>query len=373
MQAKLSVRIVNSLITHFSISSLFFCLIAFIAEAQTPNDNIENRIQIFPDSTIHSITNGNTVQWNCVDEKLTGKCIKYHNDQWFYFNAIDSSVQYLNVTGQDCRDLWGVQLVVIEGIPCQTETYQVITCVSFGTQDDVFVPLHNLKPGAEYLLDIDGYLHDYCSFNMVLSKTPKGLPVVQDLQVEGRHGVAVDTLHYQWKTPDSLRDVITRYSIYRRKGHEVRFSIVQSLLTKADAYGETRTEFEFEDIITDNDAPWSYKLVGETSGVPIAMDQFDAYPDWRAQLKNKNRIWVELTFSEPGPVHLQLIDHLTGAILDDVSFDYSPDKNNKTPVDLGPWIKSGVKTFDISARNMDTQEIERMQYEYADYKIRKVR
>ena len=35
--------------------------------------------------SITSNTTGCTVQRACVDERLTGKCIEYHNDQWFEF------------------------------------------------------------------------------------------------------------------------------------------------------------------------------------------------------------------------------------------------------------------------------------------------
>jgi len=69
-------------------------LIAAPARAQVPNDNIENRRLLRAEETITSSTVGCTVQRACVDERLTGKCIEYHNDQWFEFRPPASPTRY---------------------------------------------------------------------------------------------------------------------------------------------------------------------------------------------------------------------------------------------------------------------------------------
>jgi len=67
-----------------SFVGLLWLLVARVA-AQVPNDNLENRRLLAPEEVITSSTVGCTVQRACVDERLTGKCIEYHNDQWFEF------------------------------------------------------------------------------------------------------------------------------------------------------------------------------------------------------------------------------------------------------------------------------------------------
>ena len=56
--------------------------------AQVANDNIQHRLELPTDgNALVSNTTGCTVQWACVDQRLTGKCIQYHNDQWFFFHS----------------------------------------------------------------------------------------------------------------------------------------------------------------------------------------------------------------------------------------------------------------------------------------------
>ncbi|WP_460502567.1 hypothetical protein, partial [Hymenobacter agri] len=147
------------------------------ARAQVANDNIENRRVLQLEETISSNTTGCTVQRSCVDERLTGKCIEYHNDQWFAFTPKTAGRYFVNIGGQKCRDVRGVQLVVLTGQPCQPATYRILSCTSLGTQDDVFVTLDSLRAGQPYLLDVDGYLKDFCQFTLQVSRTATGMPV----------------------------------------------------------------------------------------------------------------------------------------------------------------------------------------------------
>ena len=92
-------------------------LVAFApaARAQVANDNIENRRVLRAEELVTSSTTDCTVQRSCVDERLTGKCIEYHNDQWFEFTPTTSGRYFINIGGQKCRDVRGVQLVVLTG------------------------------------------------------------------------------------------------------------------------------------------------------------------------------------------------------------------------------------------------------------------
>ena len=80
-------------------SLLLAGLFTINALAQVPNDNIENRRVLQAGETITSSTTGCTVQRACVDERLTGKCIEYHNDQWFEFTPTISGRYFVNIGG----------------------------------------------------------------------------------------------------------------------------------------------------------------------------------------------------------------------------------------------------------------------------------
>ncbi|RYY21571.1 MAG: hypothetical protein EOO36_00355, partial [Cytophagaceae bacterium] len=154
------------MLRKLSMTGAFAWLLTSVACAQVANDNIENRRLLRAEEVVTSTTTNCTVQRSCVDERLTGKCIEYHNDQWFEFRPPTAGTYFVNISGQRCRDVRGVQLVVLTGTPCQPSTYHVLSCTSLGTQDDLFVTLPNLQAGHPYLLDIDGYLKDGCRFNL---------------------------------------------------------------------------------------------------------------------------------------------------------------------------------------------------------------
>ncbi|GJM63277.1 hypothetical protein [Persicobacter diffluens] len=205
----------------FAIITLSF-LIVLPAIAQVGNDDIENRLLLDTEVIYDSKTDHCTVQWDCVDESLTGKCIQYHNDQWYHFNAGSEPKLYLNIFDQHCRDLFGVQVVVLKGTPCQPETYQVLSCVSLETQNDIHIPLEDLVEGQNYLVNVDGYLEDFCQFKIQLSAEPIGLPVdqLQDVEVTSSQQGAMATM--SWKLDQDLESPVREFQIYRRIQYSVK-------------------------------------------------------------------------------------------------------------------------------------------------------
>ena len=219
------------------------------ARAQVANDDIENRRVLRAEETITSSTTGCTVQRRCVDERLTGKCIEYHNDQWFEFTPATSGRYFINVGGQKCRDVRGVQLVVLTGQPCQPATYRVLSCTSLGTQDDVFVTLDSLRAGQPYLLDVDGYLKDFCQFSLQVSRTAAGMPVSYFPPSPSRLlPTASRVVELQWTLPDSLAGA-SACRLLRREIHQYRNTEVRRVPVRRDTYGRAATSYTVADTL----------------------------------------------------------------------------------------------------------------------------
>ncbi|UOQ97446.1 hypothetical protein MUN81_19690 [Hymenobacter sp. 5317J-9] len=220
-----------------------------IAAAQVSNDNIENRRVLQAEQLITSNTTGCTVQRSCVDERLTGKCIEYHNDQWFEFTPKASGRYFINIGGQKCRDVRGVQLVVLTGTPCQPATYRVLSCTSLGTQDDVFVTLDSLRAGRSYLLDVDGYLKDFCQFSLQVSRQPVGMPVSYFPPNPTRVlPTASHVVELTWTLPDSLA-AAPACRVLRREVHEYRSSEVRQVPVQRDTYGQPALTYTVTDTL----------------------------------------------------------------------------------------------------------------------------
>ena len=219
------------------------------ATAQVANDDIENRRVLRAEETIASSTTGCTVQRGCVDERLTGKCIEYHNDQWFEFTPATAGRYFVNIGGQKCRDVRGVQLVVLTGQPCQPATYRVLSCTSLGTQDDVFVTLDSLRAGQPYLLDVDGYLKDFCQFSLQVSRTAAGLPVSYSPPSPRRVlPTASRVVELRWTLPDSLANA-PACRLMRREIHQYRGTEVRRVPVRRDTYGRAETSYAVADTL----------------------------------------------------------------------------------------------------------------------------
>ncbi|MDQ2794076.1 MAG: hypothetical protein M3Y12_08720 [Bacteroidota bacterium] len=237
-------------------------LFAVKAFAQAPNDNIENRRVLRLEETIASSTTGCTVQRTCVDERLTGKCIEYHNDQWFEFTPKVSGRYFVNIGSQKCRDVRGVQLVVLLGQPCQPATYRILSCTSLGTQDDVFVTLDSLRAGQPYLLDVDGYLKDFCQFSLQVSRTAAGMPVSYFPPSPARRlPTASRVVELSWTLPDSLATAPAS-RVMRREIHQYRSTEVRRVPVRRDTYGRPETSYSVTDTLP-GPGIYDYQVVTE--------------------------------------------------------------------------------------------------------------
>ncbi|WP_137090080.1 hypothetical protein [Mangrovivirga cuniculi] len=208
----------------------------------------------------HSKTDDCTVQFNCIDQSVTGTCLIYHNDQWFEFNSGNHQKLFLNVYNQQCRDLKGVQVVVVQGTPCDKKSYDLITCASFGNQDDVFLTLDNLKKNTDYLVLIDGYLNDFCRFNIQVGEEAKGIPVNQYLKLPFKAANNNGVIKFDWLLPDSIRSEVEKFEIYQRTGARFKSALIKTINVKDYAYGNSEGNYSFIDTIS-SDTSYHYKIV----------------------------------------------------------------------------------------------------------------
>ncbi|TGE07537.1 hypothetical protein [Hymenobacter fodinae] len=248
-------------------------IVLVAAQAPVPNDDIERRRVLHLNEPITSSTAGCTVQWKCVDERLTGKCIEYHNDQWFEVIPTVTGHYFVNISAQRCRDTRGVQLVVLTGEPCQPKTYQVLTCASLGSQDDVFVTLDGLRAGQRYLLNVDGYLHDYCSFQLTVSDKPQGVPALVPPNVASVVPTVSPIVNLQWTLPDSLVGT-SQFRVLRRELTEFRSAERNTQPVRRTTYGAAGVAYTYQETL-DKPGRYLYQIVAEgtDSQPPVLVQQ----------------------------------------------------------------------------------------------------
>ncbi len=323
---------------------LLFAGIFVPASAQVINDSIAHRLKLPLNQPIHSTTAYCTVEENCVDEQLTGKCIEYHNDQWFYFTAADIPTHYLTVTGQHCREVRGVQLVLLSGEPCQPETYQVLDCISLASQEDIYLKSDSLETGKTYLLNIDGYLHDFCSFTITYSNSPAGISAkeapegILSLQQQERK------LDFSWQTPQYLLDNTLQYELYRREAREKKFKEVEVVNHDRNAYGVSRDTYSTTDSLTAA-GNYFYKLLARLKNgesIPLA----EVNVKQQASTKTENILDISLPPGKKVPFTILIFDAQKQQLLEKRK-GITKNKEQKMPYKVGQWQKQGIRLFRV--------------------------
>jgi hypothetical protein len=337
---------------------LFLTLLA--AHAQVANDNIENRRQLRAEETITSNTTGCTVQRSCVDESLTGKCIEYHNDQWFEFRPPAAGTYFVNIGGQRCRDVRGVQLIVLTGTPCEPATYRVLSCTSLGTQDDLFVALPNLEAGKPYLLDVDGYLKDFCSFTLQVSGRARGLPAEPMPAVPATKPGTSRIIELAWAVPDSL-GAATHCRVLRREQRGFRAAEIRRVPIAHTTYGTRQATYTLTDTLP-GVGQYLYQVVAESDdlGSPPALlkQQWVGYSKLRPVMPGAidgGTSFLDLPLSRyPRGAYLtfSLTNPQNGNLLRSISLTNQPGDVQRGRLYSQPWRDAGLNqvAVDVTCR-----------------------
>lgn len=240
---------------------LFFLILSLPSYGQVANDSVQNRQELVLGKPYTSYTAHSTVERNCMDESLTGKCIKYHNDQWFTFDSGDCTELFVNISQQRCKDLFGVQLVLLSGEPCNPESYDILSCTSSGTNDDFYVAA-SVKPHTNYLLIVDGYLEDFCTFDILLDSIPHGVPPEPNLSLPGEGSRVGKVVRLRWTLPDSLSEGIERFIVYQRNNAEYRFAAEDTVRVSRNTFGELQNDYTYTDTLNDHKMHF-YRVVAQ--------------------------------------------------------------------------------------------------------------
>ncbi|MEI9919045.1 MAG: hypothetical protein WDO14_09625 [Bacteroidota bacterium] len=238
--------------------------------AQVSNDNVEERLELNIHKPLHSSTAGANVQWKCINKALTNKCLVYHNDQWFSFKVATPGNYFINISSQACRDSKGIQMILIEGNPCEVSTYRIIECINQIRTEDVFVEAPSLKANTQYLVNVDGFLGDFCEFNIELSDKPRGLPRadvnLDTLKIESRLEKKVVTM--KWTLDEKMARDIREFKVVRNK------DVVSEIGAGRNAYGLAVNEYNFTDTLEDA-GTYRYNIYGirESDDMPLLLSQ----------------------------------------------------------------------------------------------------
>ncbi len=346
---------------HFERVSVFVFLglLTFTnALAQVSNNNIHQRAQLFiDDAATISTTDKSTVEWACINKKLTEKCLIYHNDQWFTFTSATSGRLYLNVGNQQCKKKFGVQVLLIEGNPCETNTYRLLHCESFTDQNDTFIALDSIVAQKTYLINIDGFLGDVCSFNIQIATKPKGFPMrslslyTLDVTVKQEQQL----VHLNWRIEKHASSRQEHFEIFRQKRNDYKATLITTVQLQANAQGKMLDQYFYTDTLI-SAGQYQYSIVGITEQAPFREVLNRVSVNFRQvndMLNSRIVAKVPLNFKRRSDVDLLIMNDLTGEVL--FKRTCIACVNQVIDIDLSREVASGIKHFRIELNHIKSK------------------
>lgn len=303
------------------------------------------------------------MQVDCINKTLTKKCLIYHNDQWFSYTPVSTESAYLTIQNQKCRDAKGVQLVVLEGDPCKTSSYSLKKCIDFTDQADFFVVLDSLKAGKEYLINVDGFLGDECSFDIAIKKEPDGLPIqVPILDSKTIHYTQQDsivTLH--WRIEQSQADVLKGLIIYRKKFGETKSYMMDSPVVR-NTLGSSIQDYSLADTLHGY-GKYTYRIYMNSDHNIVQLQQVTIQFSPPTYLKAFPRYKKQIDFyvEEAGIVTINIQNRYQKKL-------YSTRQKctpgmNVVELDFAPFIETGHKQFFVTLKSRYIDEARPVSFE----------
>jgi len=336
--------------------TLYILFISTGALCQVPNDNIEDRLALQLNRPVTSNTIGSTVQWNCLNQDLTRTCVKYHNDQWFEFQMPPGLDElFINIANQDCKDIWGVQLLVFRGIPCEPETYELVTCYSEGTRDDIFIRLSGLEAGENYLVNVDGYLHDLCNFQLEVSDQPRGLPVNEPPVGTVMATTAMRNVRLTWEVPQIYADDVRLYEVWRKTGDF--FELIAVVDHLRNAFGAHQLSYGIQDSLSVSVAEYNVIAAGDDNRINVG-EVSVKLDEQSLSMAPENLIDLDLSFDSGDPISLELWDVEGDRLLKTYNFTFDPERNARVSFRIMEYRQSGISFYKVVIRNNRTGEFD---------------
>jgi hypothetical protein len=329
------------------------------AFAQVVNDKIDNRIELHLDSDpVYSNTYKATVEWGCINKALTNSCLVYHNDQWFYFVALDSGKRFLNISNQHCKNLKGVQVVVIEGNPCETSTYKLVHCTSFTDQNDTFIELDSLKPDVPYLVLIDGFLGDQCDFEIQFSTRPSGIPVHRDSRDTLSLRVEQDghLVNLRWSANQVQLDELNYFEIFRQRVNTPKAVELAKVSISTNALGRHIEHYAYTDSLSEPGS-FVYQVVGVTKldadRIILDENRVEFFP--AQQIKSVEERIIQFPVDFSGALEIVVADAIKGTALFGTTL--TDGQSRIVPLDVTHFVNRGYRFFRVKATHVKSRNV----------------
>ncbi|MBK5278034.1 MAG: hypothetical protein JJE09_04125 [Bacteroidia bacterium] len=339
--------------------------------AQVKNNAIRNRIalDINADPT-HSSTAQSDVEWGCINKALTNKCLVYHNDQWFNFSVPIEGTYFINLSNQNCRDLQGLQVILIEGNPCETKSYKIHSCLPKIRQEDVFIQIDSLKPSIQYLVNIDGFLDDQCSFGIQISDKPTGLPL-RDSNLTYDTIPVIATLkgkivNLSWSVTEEKIAMLESFKLYRGIHNAIKQDFIREIGATSNSYGAPVLYYSASDSLV-KEGTYIYRIYGiqkQTQMPYLLVNRVVKYHEPKPKQQLQRSIKLNLKLADKTPFQVLVYDEATNTLLKKYKKEFDVTFDQQHEVDLGEFIDRGLRNFMILVADGNSRDALTLYYTF---------
>ncbi len=203
-------------------------------------------------------------------------------------------------------------------------------------------------------MNIDGYLGDFCKFNLELSRIPKGLPITTSINklIKLKGTAANEAVILKWYATQSQLDSIGSFEIYRSKKTEVKSTLIASIPVYSNALGSRNENYAHIDSLF-SDGEYRYRVIGisKITHSRTLLDEVlvEFYPE------HDYTAIIPLNFSKKGALTIFILDaENSNRTLHAGQYNYLQPGN--LPVSLTEYAQIGIKRFWIKIRNERTKE-----------------
>lgn len=328
--------------------------------AQVTNNNIKDGSVLMLDAaSIQSSTAHATVEWDCINRSLralTHKCLIYHNDQWFTFHVNKPGNFYLNIAALTCRDARGIQAIILQGNPCTTKQYKILKCIPKIEGNDVFIAMDSLLAGNDYFVNIDGFLGDFCKFEIQFSAIPKGILYTANsldtLSLKADVTGKVTNLH--WTASEPLLQTLERFQVYRKRKGEaaLQVAVIAPVLNTAGKY---ITNYSAMDVLS-TAGIYTYEVIAvyKDSLLKEVLDRESV--SFSPSVNLDPFLHVSLDYKTGTKIQLMLIDEIRDVVLKQNTFVFNAKQDTQQKIYIGDYLDKGISHFLVVSTNLKTFE-----------------
>lgn len=343
-----------------AITFLFLLTGTQYGAAQVSNNTINERLRLKQDAEpINSTTAQSTVEWECVNKKLTQRCLIYHNDQWFSFTASTSGRLFLNIADQVCAKKYGVQVVVIEGNPCMTSSYKLRHCQSFTNQNDTYIELDSLQAGQLYLINIDGFLADVCDFTIQLSTKPLGIPISEYVSEKQKSSISCvqNVVSVSWQVESPRLDSLDFFELYRQRRGAFKNEKIGQMGLRHNALGKATTTYTYIDTLSSYGL-YEYTIIGvfnkEMKREVVGKESIEFLEVLKENSRRRHIASVYLHGRKKEDIDFLILNAATSEV---IMKEYcTACSNQRIDFDLTKYVNQGIEKFWIESFQTKTRQ-----------------